>query len=223
MKHYFYILFAVIMFAANAMAEEVEIKTKEGKKFNGEFRERTDSTLTIYNRNTLKTYTIYADEIVKANTSRGGMFVVENGKIVGHTYDEIMARKYAEEKIRMGNPNYAIGKAMKVAGGVSLGVGVPAFALGTILVAVGQSDLNKLKKQTITINENTKLETIINTLVKRQNQEIEDRNMVTAGLVLMPFGGALTIVGIPLYVRGKNIMSLSLQVSENGAGVAVKF
>jgi len=58
---------------------------------------------------------------------------------------------------------------------------------------------------------------------KKQVQLIEDRNMVTAGLVLMPFGGALTIVGIPLYVRGKSIVKLSLQVNENGAGVAVKF
>jgi len=225
MKHYFYILFAVIVFAASAMAEEVEIQTKDGKKHNGELRAKTDSTLTIYNRYTLRVYNFYADEIIEARTEQGNLFTVENGKIIGHSYEELLARKKAEEKIRMGNPNYAIGKALKSAGSVSLALGVPSMFVGCVLIAAGYSKPNQLKQMT---KEKAAGRPVDNTKYMKLVTEVSENsetysNCATAGVVLLPFGGALTVVGIPLYVHGKNILELAVQVSDNGAGVAVKF
>jgi len=218
-------LFILFLFSVGLMAENIEIQTKDGKKYNGEIRVRTDSTLTIYNRNTLREYNFIADEILEAWTAQGDWYTVENGKIVGQSYDEILARKKTEEKIRMGDPNYAIGKALKSAGSVSLALGVPSMFVGCVLIAAGYSKPNQLKQM---INDKAAGKTVDNTKYMKLATDVAKNketysNCATAGVVLLPFGGALTVVGIPLYVHGKNILELAVQVSDNGAGVAVKF
>lgn len=43
-----------------------------------------------------------------------------------------------------------------------------------------------------------------------------------AGYILMPMGGALTVVGIPLYIKG-NKMTMNVNYTGNGAGIAFNF
>jgi len=225
MKHTLFTIMALMAFAIGAVAEEVEIQTKEGKKYIGELRGRTDSTLTIYNRYSLKTFIFYADEIVEANTAQGGRFTVENGKIVGNSYEELYMRRKEEEKVRMGDPNYAIGKALKSTGTTAMIVGVPSLFIGTILVSTGFGKVNKYNEMTKDIASGKYVDTKKYSKLKNEVEQNAEtlKNCQIAGCVLMPFGGALTLVGVPLYVHGKQILEFAVQVNDNGAGVAVKF
>jgi hypothetical protein len=45
----------------------------------------------------------------------------------------------------------------------------------------------------------------------------------TAGYILTPLGGALTIVGVPLYLYGRRLMQLDIKYTGNGAGVSATF
>lgn len=116
----------------------------------------------------------------------------------------------AEQK-RMSDPNYTIGLAMKKSGAVCIGLGVPSLLAGTILCICGNKgpsddELNKVK-----------------TYKDLENLSKKYTRMNTSGAILAGAGGALTIAGIPLYVHGKKLMDLNVQMSENGAGVSVKF
>ena len=45
----------------------------------------------------------------------------------------------------------------------------------------------------------------------------------TAGYILTPMGGALTIIGVPLYLYGKKMMQVNINYTGNGAGVSATF
>jgi len=127
----------------------------------------------------------------------------------------------------MQNQNVAIGKALKTTGTVSLAVGVPTLAggLAALLYAnllpnpVAGYTTSKLQAQTdgstyITMDE-------YNAKVKDFNRKTQAAEI--AGYIMTPLGGALTIVGIPLYVTGNKMLKLNVQVSGEGAGVAINF
>jgi len=109
---------------------------------------------------------------------------------------------------RQADPNYAIGHALLCTGGVTLGVGVPCVITGSILYVFSKKDLSNEEKK----NEKT---------IKEAAEKRSD--MASAGCIIAGAGAALSIVSIPLIIEGKKIVDLSLQISENGAGVAVKF
>jgi len=109
---------------------------------------------------------------------------------------------------RQADPNYTIGHALLCTGGVSLGVGVPCVITGSILYAFSKKDLsNDEMKDAKTLKAATE---------KRAD-------MAAAGYILAGAGVALSVVSIPLIIEGRKIVDLSLQLSENGAGVALNF
>jgi hypothetical protein len=55
------------------------------------------------------------------------------------------------------------------------------------------------------------------------NKNSTKNKCAAAGYVLMPFGAAWTVVGIPLYVKGKYIAELNFNYTGNGAGIAMNF
>jgi hypothetical protein len=97
-----------------------------------------------------------------------------------------------------GNLNYAIGKALKSAGGVSLGIGIPSLAVGTALLIAGHTM------------------PIIYTHDLRVSSQL-----IEAGTILFPIGASLTIVGIPLHIHGKKIMDINFNYTGNGVGMAM--
>jgi len=111
---------------------------------------------------------------------------VSNAQLVYEQY-------YEYEKKRMGDPNYAIGKAIMSTGEVCLGVGIPCLITGTVLCICAtnkkysNSSLSGLESEA---NKRT-----------RMNQ---------TGCILAGTGGALTIVGIPLVIHGKKLMDLNV-------------
>lgn len=213
MKKLILTFFTIIICVTSSQAEEYEVFTTDGKKYTGELVERTESSITLYNRYTLQKTCFLSSEIVEATSAQGSRFVVEGGRIVGLSYEDRLIRQKQAEKSRMGDPNYAIGKAFKSSGSIALGVGVPCFVLGTILYACGVS-----YSPSISLNKSSEdLFTETNRVIKESKTASD---CATTGVIFMSMGGAMTIMGIPLYVHGKRIMDLSLQVSENGAGVA---
>ena len=99
--------------------------------------------------------------------------------------------------VQAANPNVVIGKAFKSTGVVCMGIGIPTMLAGGILLIASD-------RASIT-NPYTRA------------------NLATAGYVLMPFGAALTVVGIPLYINGQRIADININYTGNGAGVAVNF
>jgi len=209
MKTKFSALMLCLVSFATLHAQSIDVQTKSGGTFYGELLSHTDTTLTVKDNYTFRTSTIPAKLVESAKFSNGDCYVVEDGKFVLRTKAEIKAFAQAEEQKRMGNPNYAIGKAMKQSGSFAIGFGVPCLLTGTILCIVG----NKGPK-TEDYKDVTSIEKALNVGKKYTY-------MTTAGCILAGSGSALTLVGIPLVVKGKKIMQMQLQVSENGAGVAI--
>lgn len=101
--------------------------------------------------------------------------------------------------VQAANPHVAISKAFKSTGAVCMAIGVPTLVTGSILTIIGYRNLGNIA-----------------------NREMYS-NMATAGCVLMPFGAALTVVGIPLYINGQRIADININYTGNGAGVSVNF
>jgi hypothetical protein len=100
--------------------------------------------------------------------------------------------------------NYEIGEAFKVVGSSSIAIGVPCLASGTILMALGFSNVR--------VGNGNAAEQLV----------LKSR-LATAGSILFPIGASLTIVGVPLYIKGNEIIYLSLNYTGNGVGVGVEF
>ena len=49
------------------------------------------------------------------------------------------------------------------------------------------------------------------------------RTANNAGIILTSTGAALKIIGVPLYCYGKRIMTLNVNYTGNGAGLALNF
>ncbi|MCQ2342991.1 MAG: hypothetical protein MJZ75_05845 [Paludibacteraceae bacterium] len=128
---------------------------------------------------------------------------------------------------RASDPNQVIGEAMKTTGTVSLAVGVPCLAAGLASLMYANFLPNPVANCTTSSQLATDkgLELIS---VEEYNNQVRDFSKKThaaevAGYILTPLGGALTIVGIPLYVKGNKMLQLDVQYTGNGAGVAVNF
>lgn len=99
-------------------------------------------------------------------------------------------------KVTAANPNAIIGKALKSTGTLCMGIGIPSLVAGGVLTVMGYGGL--LNPQAAA-------------------------GCATAGCVLMPFGAALTVVGVPLYVKGQQIAQINVNYTGSGAGVVVSF
>lgn len=125
-------------------------------------------------------------------------------------------------------PNQMIGEALKTTGTVSLAVGVPCLAAGVASLMYANFLPNPVANCTTSAQLATAGSGLKLITVEEYNNKVKDFTQKThaaemAGYILTPLGGALTIIGIPLYVKGNKMLQLNIQYTGNGAGVAVNF
>lgn len=126
------------------------------------------------------------------------------------------------------DPNQVIGEALKTTGTVSLAVGVPCLAAGIASLMYANFLPNPVANCTTSSHLATAGSGLELVTVEEYNNKVRVFTNKThaaeiAGYILTPLGGALTIVGIPLYVKGNKILQMDVQYTGNGAGVAIKF
>ena len=197
------------------MAESVNVYLANGKTIKGELISYDENVLAI-EPNTLVKYErkFRPDEVEyfdiegvgRCNSIDGKFIFDESTRIVPVEVAPINETPIRAKVLEPSNPNEVIGKALKTCGSTALGLGVPSLLVGTILVAYGNTGLVALPKTTEEANKNS-----------------TKNKCAAAGYVLMPFGAALTVVGIPLYVKGKYIAELNFNYTGNGAGIAMNF
>jgi len=126
------------------------------------------------------------------------------------------------------DPNMEIGKTMKTAGVISMSIGIPCVFAGvaSLLYAEclpnptsGYTTSNTLALQRADLQYMSAKEYIAK--MEAFNGKVRAAN--NAGCILTSAGAALTIVGIPLYHFGERIMTLNVNYTGNGAGLALNF
>lgn len=192
----------------------------------------SDTVLTMRNENNFQMH-IPVSKVTAVDLSGKNKIVIENGKFVLVTKSQFAAEQQHRESAHgIQDPNYAVGKALRATGKTSLIVGIPSLIAGTILIAYGRSGSNvkipEMPKQSDYKNTQAYLEAMqkysssVANNAQAATKDVEKKaNCTTAGCVLMPFGAALTVVGIPLCVKGKQLMELKVNYTGNGAGLAL--
>lgn len=205
MKKLFF-LFVALTATLCVNAERCSV-LKVGKYWNNQYElvSITDSTLTVIEGKDSVTITYPAESLAEFYLPERKLhYYSSNGKFVTQVQMETEriqtyeAKRKQSDMMRANNPNYAVGQAMRSVAKGSLLIGIPSLISGTILIAYGYAG------RTSSISE-------MDTKSK----------CATAGCVLMPLGGALTIVGIPLSIEGKELMRLNINYTGNGAGLAL--
>lgn len=149
--------------------------------------------------------------------------------ILGYVFSmQAQVVKHATASSRAGNPNVEIAKTLKTTGTVSLSVGVPCLAAGLACVMYANFMPDPTRGYTTSSEIANKYadRTYISTeeYVAKLNEYSNKKNAAnTAGLLLAPMGGALTIIGIPLYIKGDKLLKLDINYTGNGVGASVKF
>ena len=204
-----FLLFAAVLMTVSVMAESVSVQLADGRVMKGTLISYNEEMVAV-EPNTFVKYkqTFSPSEVVYFDIEKVGRVKSINGKFVLDELTRIIPEEEPviesntstkKQVVLPSNPNVVVGNAMRTCGKVTLGVGIPALVVGSILVAVGNTG-----NYGNTIN-------------------IERAKCATAGYVLMPFGAALTVVGVPLCIEGKRIAQINFNYTGNGAGVAVNF
>lgn len=144
---------------------------------------------------------------------------------------------YYENTISVRDFGQEVGQAFKLAGEISLGVGIPSLLAGTILLAVGYGTsahmsqvAQELKhvpdRRAYDSNEEYNRAMAQYREKSKQYKNFMDKQeaytqCATAGCVILPFGAAMTIVGIPLFIKGQHLLDLKIDYTGNGAGLAL--
>lgn len=128
---------------------------------------------------------------------------------------------------RAATPNQVVGEAMKTTGTVSLAVGVPCLAAGMACLMYANFVPNPMANYTTNqtrANADNRLQylSLDEYRSKAEAFTASTHAAEVAGYILMPMGGALTVVGIPLYIKG-NKLTMSVNYTGNGAGLALNF
>lgn len=128
---------------------------------------------------------------------------------------------------RASNPNQVVGQALQTTGVVSLSVGVPCLAAGMACLMYANFVPNPMEGYTTNqskadADRHLQYITMEEYKEKAQSFTASTHAAEVAGYILMPMGGALTVVGIPLYVKGHR-MTLNVNYTGNGAGIALNF
>ena len=215
--------------ATQAADNRVQINTLSNSVMSGYLVEQNDTAITFVWDLSLSKKTIPISQIKSAVIGRQ-YYLVENNKFVEvstSVYTETQKlqkqRKYRKESVfgtrgkalqREGDPNYAIGCVLKQTGDIALSIGVPTMTIGAILLAYGcAGSNNNINMSSMSISD-----------IKQMANDADSKGKCAmAGAILLPFGGALTVVGIPLSIKGKHIMDIKFNYTGNGAGVAVEF
>ena len=216
MKKIFLAMMALIAMSISVYAESINVRFLAGHSIEGELVYRDDTLVRMipYYYGKREELRVVPAEVNFFEVSGIGRFYVQDGRFVPTAKaQERMEKKEAKQRAhereaqvkvsrqlhdRAADPNAVIAHALKTTGAAAIGLGIPSLFVGTILVAVGNAPSAK-------INSITRM------------------NCATAGYVLMPFGAALTVVGIPLHVHGKRLAELKFNYTGNGAGIAMNF
>lgn len=198
MKKTVLIFAGLFLFMLAGSAQTAAIKMISGQTVSGKVIDATDSTLLLMVDGDAgkQTITLPASRIASGKLPHHGKLVIKEGKIVILSGDAIKAEK---RKVMAGNPNYEIGKALKVSGATAIGFGIPCLVAGVATCIAGRVG-------DVTLDN-----------------AVSKANCVEASYYLFGAGAALTIVGVPLYVGGKRIMSLDVKYTGTGAGLALNF
>ena len=192
MKKLFMLLIGILVSIGCIYAQEISLELINGRVAHGVVTEKTDTTITLLLDKFNQLYTVSVDRIQKGVFIDGSILTNENGKIKIETEDEIIQKLIS-------SPNYWSGKALKISGATSLGIGIPCLLTGVATCIAGRVG------RITTSNKAAKA------------------SCLDASYYLLGAGAAMTIVGIPLYVEGKKIMYLELNSSEKGIGVGLSF
>ena len=209
MKKLFVSLLALVAMSVTASAAHVTINLVYGNSIEGELVSYNDTSVLIKPSNsTTGKEIMFKPQGVKSFYVNGiGRFVVVDNKFVptNQTKSKLNQMQLAaterdeQNRVMAANPAETIGRALKSTGSACMGFGIPSAVVGAILLGFGSSASSD--------------PSIYETKMKCS----------TAGAVLLPFGAALTIVGIPLHVHGKRIGELNFNYTGNGAAVAFNF
>ena len=214
MKKFSLILLAFFALGFSAYAAVVTVTFTSGRTIDGRLIEINDSLLVLEESVTHAEMQLPPEAVKHCVVTGLGRYNSVNGKFVPTEsvqnkleQKRIKDEEHAQEvQARAADPNNVIGKALKTTGATALGVGIPSLFIGAILMVAGSSGQNSgSSAQEITQKAQTRA------------------NCMTAGCVLLPFGAALTIVGIPLHVHGKRIAEMSLNYAGNGAALTLNF
>ena len=128
---------------------------------------------------------------------------------------------------RASNPNQVVGQALQTTGVVSLSVGVPCLAAGMACLMYANFVPNPMDGYTTNqskadADRHLQYITMEEYKEKAQSFTASTHAAEVAGYILMPMGGALTVVGIPLYIKG-NKLTMNVNYTGNGAGLALNF
>ena len=129
---------------------------------------------------------------------------------------------------RAANPNEEIGKVLKNTGLISMSVGIPCVVAGVATLLYSEFMPNPTAgyttSQTIASQyKDLQYMSASEYIAKLEDYNGKKRTANNTGLILTSTGAALTIIGVPLYCYGKHIMTLNVQYTGNGAGLALNF
>ena len=196
--------------------QTAEVTTIDGSQIKGLYLMWTDTTIVVKVVDNLDAYKQkYGSDVINLNASQVMLLKIDGEKYQLYegcflTTDDIkMKQRQKQEELKRqieeankNNVHYAIGKALKNTGTVSLSIGVPCFVAGIACVSA-QHIMQKDEKGRLSLEQ--------------------IGNVAEAGYYLLPIGASLTIVGIPLYIHGKNIMQMEIKYTGTGAGIAQNF
>ena len=129
---------------------------------------------------------------------------------------------------RAANPNVEIGKALKNTGFISMSVGIPCIVAGVASLLYAELMPNPTAGYTTSQALASQYKDLQYMSANEYIAKLEDYNgkkraASNAGYILTGTGAALTIIGVPLYCYGKRIMTLNVNYTRNGAGLALNF
>lgn len=218
MKRLFFII--AVVFATTSLAAQTNVKvtTNDGVTISGYFVDGTDSIYTIRHqvdkggKYGFDTLSFHMQDIYEVKMY-GKVFVPVNGKLVlKKSLQNDKTTNYASVdtyRAKPSNPNLVIGKALKSTGSTAIGVGVPCLVAGAVMWHIGlKNTVGDMKSD------------LMNLTV---DKAMSGSRLASAGICLAAIGGTLTVVGIPLHIHGKKIMTMNVNYTGNGAGLALQF
>lgn len=133
-----------------------------------------------------------------------------------------------QQMLYLDNQRKEIANALKTTGTVSLSVGVPCLAagIGCLLYAnllPSATAGYTTSKAAASMNTDLTYISVEEYIRKMESYNGKVQAASTAGYILTPLGGALTIVGIPLYVSGKKIADMEIKTNVSNTGLTFNF
>lgn len=223
MKKIFF-LFVALTISLVIKAQSIQLTLLNGQSLHGTLESVSDTMLTIVNNRNVR-HNIPISQVTWVNLSGKNKLTIAEGKFVLETKEK-PTTLYESHRI-VGDPNYAVGKALKSVGKTSIALGITSLIAGTILVAYGYSGtklIPPMPQQSDFRTDKDYLKALerycndIQPIVKTNKTKAD---CATAGCVILPFGASLTVIGIPLTIKGKQLMELKVNYTGNGAGLAL--